>query len=470
MTAEPLGKGGSQAAAEASPPTAPEASAPATPREPPPGASGFFAAVRPHRAGPEARPSGRRLAGLSVIALGIVFGDIGTSPLYALRQCFDPEYGLEASQLNVYGVLSLIVWLLIFVVSIKYIVFIMRADNRGEGGILALLALLLQQERRSADRRRRILLISLGLFGASLLYGDGIITPAISVLSAVEGVQVVHPHLAESAIVIVALVILLALFVFQRFGTARIGGTFGPLMALWFVAIGVLGAAEIAREPRVLLALNPWYGLQFFFANGHTGFLVLGAVVLAVTGAEALYADMGHFGKRPIRLAWFGLVLPALMLNYFGQGALLITDPKALGNPCYQLAPEWALYPLVALATAATVIASQATISGTYSLTKQAIQLDYLPRMNVTQTSSKEIGQIYIHGANWILLVVIVAAMIGFGSSTRLASAYGVAVTGTMLVTTVLTFFVIRFAWGYNLFLSVAATGFFIVVDAAFFS
>src|SRR5690349_7063057 len=375
MTAEPLRKGGASAATEASPAKAAEASAPATPKEPPPGASGFFAAIRPSRPLVEARPSGRRLAGLSLIALGIVFGDIGTSPLYALRQCFDPEYGLEASQLNVYGVLSLIVWLLIFVVSIKYIVFIMRADNRGEGGILALLALLLQQERRSADRRRRILLISLGLFGASLLYGDGMITPAISVLGAVEGIQVVHPHLSESITVVLALAVLLALFIFQRFGTARIGGTFGPLMALWFLAIGVLGTAEIAREPRVLFALNPWYGLQFFLTNGKTGFLVLGAVVLAVTGAEALYADMGHFGKRPIRLAWFGLVFPALLLNYFGQGALVLRDPSTASNPFFLLAPTNAmLWPLVIIATIATVIASQALISGAFSLTQQSVQ------------------------------------------------------------------------------------------------
>src|SRR5690348_12342509 len=369
MTAEPLRNGGTHAATEASAQTGQEASPPVIPKEPPAGGSGFLAAVRRHRPGPEAKPTGRRLAGLSLIALGIVFGDIGTSPLYALRQCFDAEYGLEATRLNIYGLLSLIVWLLIIVVSIKYIVFIMRADNRGEGGILALLALLLQQERRTGDRRRRLLLISLGLFGASLLYGDGIITPAISVLGAVEGVQVVHPHLPESMVVLVALVILLALFVFQRFGTARIGGTFGPLMALWFITIAALGAAEIVREPRVLFALNPWYGLQFFAANGRTGFLVLGAVVLAVTGAEALYADMGHFGKRPIRLAWFGLVFPALLLNYFGQGALVLRDPSAASNPFFQLAPKAMLWPLVIIATMAAVIASQALISGAFSLT-----------------------------------------------------------------------------------------------------
>src|SRR3982751_6410824 len=317
--------------------------------------------------------TGKRLGLLTLTALGVVYGDIGTSPLYALRECFKAEYGIVPTHENIVGVLSLITWALILVISIKYIVFIMRADNRGEGGILALLALLLQQERRAVDRRRRILLISLGLFGAALLYGDGMITPAISVLGAVEGIQVVHPHLSESFTGPLALAVLLALFVFQRFGTARIGGTFGPLMALWFVTIAVLGTAEIAREPRVLFALNPWYGLQFFMANGKTGFLVLGAIVLAVTGAEALYADMGHFGKRPIRLAWFGLVFPALLLNYFGQGALVLRDPSAASNPFFLLAPNAMLWPLVVIATMAAVIASQALISGAFSLTQQSV-------------------------------------------------------------------------------------------------
>ena len=451
MTAEPLRKGGPHAAAEASPSTATEAPAPATPKEPPPGASGFFAAVRPHRQGPEAKPSGRRLAGLSLIALGIVYGDIGTSPLYALRQCFDPEYGLEASQLNVYGVLSLIVWLLIIVVSVKYIVFIMRADNRGEGGILALLALLLQQERRAADRRRRVFLIAFGLFGASLLYGDGIITPAISVLGAVEGVQVVHPHLPESIIVILALIVLFALFVFQRFGTARIGKTFGPMMLLWFLTIAVLGAVEIAHEPRVLLALNPWYGIQFFVVNGKIGFLVLGAVVLAVTGAEALYADMGHFGKRPIRLAWFGLVFPALLVNYFGQGALVLRDPSASSNPFFLLAPSAMLWPLVIIATIAAVIASQALISGAYSLTQQSVQLGYSPRVTIVHTSHSEAGQIYIPEINNALMVGCLLLVVAFRNSTALGAAYGIAVTGTMAITSVLFYVVARSRWNWSL-------------------
>jgi KUP system potassium uptake protein len=465
MTAEPLRKGGASAATEASKAAPTEASAPAAQKEPPTGASGFFAAVRPHRQVREERPSGRRLAGLSLIALGIVYGDIGTSPLYALRQCFDPEYGLEASQLNVYGVLSLIVWMLIIVVSIKYIVFIMRADNRGEGGILALLALLLQQERRVADRRRRWLLISLGLFGAALLYGDGIITPAISVLGAVEGVQVVHPHLPESIIVIVALIILLALFVFQRFGTARIGRTFGPIMALWFVTIAALGANEIAREPRVLLALNPWYGLQFFAANGRTGFLVLGAVVLAVTGAEALYADMGHFGKRPIRLAWFGLVFPALLLNYFGQGAIVLRDPSTATNPFFLLAPSSLLWPLVIIATIAAVIASQALISGAFSLTQQSVQLGYSPRVTIVHTSHSQVGQIYIPEINNALMVGCLLLVVAFRNSTALGAAYGIAVTGTMAITSILFYVVARSRWNWSFAHIGTLTAAFLFVD-----
>ena len=467
MTAEPLRKGSHSAAPEASPAPTPAGTPPPTPKEPPTGASGLFAAVRPQRQSPEANPSGRRLGALSLIALGIVFGDIGTSPLYAFRQCFDSEYALEATRLNVYGLLSLIVWLLIIVVSIKYIVFIMRADNRGEGGILALLALLLQQERRTTDRRRRVLLVSLGLFGAALLYGDGIITPAISVLGAVEGIQVVHPHLAESVIVIVALVILLALFVFQRFGTARIGGTFGPLMALWFITIAALGAAEIAREPRVLFALNPWYGLQFFSANGKTGFLVLGAVVLAVTGAEALYADMGHFGKRPIRLAWFGLVFPALLLNYFGQGALVLRDPSAASNPFFQLAPTAMLWPLVVIATVAAVIASQALISGAFSLTQQSVQLGYSPRVTIIHTSHSQVGQIYIPEVNNALMVGCLLLVIAFRNSTALGAAYGIAVTGTMAITSLLFYVVARSRWNWSLLHIGSLTAAFLLVDVS---
>ena len=407
------------------------------------------------------------LAGLTLAALGVVYGDIGTSPLYAAKETFNPAHGIPLNTANVLGGLSTIFWSLMIVVSLKYVILIMRAGNKGEGGIMALLALASSAVK---DRpRRRALIMVLGVFGASLFYGDAVLTPAISVLSAVEGLEV-GTAAFKPYVVPIAVGIVIGLFALQRKGTSLLGAVFGPVAVLWFVAIAALGIGGIARAPEVMWALNPLHALKFVTQHGWSSFVVLGAVLLAFTGAEALYADMGHFGKAPIRIAWFGLVFPALVLNYFGQGALLITDPKALDNPFYLLAPEWALYPMVVLAAAATVIASQATISGTYSLTKQAIQLDYLPRMNVTQTSAREAGQIYIAGANWVLLFVIVAAIIGFGSSTRLASAYGVAVMGTMLVTTILTFFVIRFAWGYNLFLSIGATFFFILVDAVFFS
>ncbi len=407
------------------------------------------------------------IAGLTLAALGVVYGDIGTSPLYAAKETFNPEHGIPLGTLNVLGGLSAIFWSLMIVVSLKYVILIMRADNKGEGGIMALLALASSAVRDNPRWYGPIML--LGVFGASLFYGDAVLTPAISVLSAVEGLEV-GTAAFKPYVVPIAVGIVIGLFALQRQGTSLVGALFGPVAILWFLAIAALGIRGIAGAPEVLWALNPLYALGFVTQHGWSSFVVLGSVLLAFTGAEALYADMGHFGKGPIRIAWFGLVFPALVLNYFGQGALLITNPKALENPFYLLAPEWALYPLVALATAATVIASQAVISGTYSMTKQAIQLDYLPRMKVTQTSAGEIGQIYIQGANWILLVVIIAAVIGFGSSTRLASAYGVAVSGTMLVTTVLTFFLIRFAWGYNLYLSLAATGFFILIDAAFFS
>jgi KUP system potassium uptake protein len=406
-------------------------------------------------------------AALTLAALGVVYGDIGTSPLYAAKETFNPDHGIPLDAANVLGGLSTIFWALMVVVSLKYVILIMRADNRSEGGIMALLALA-----TSAVKNRpqwRVPVIVLGLVGASLFYGDAVLTPAISVLSAVEGLEI-GTQAFKPYVVPIAVGVVVGLFALQRQGSSVIGALFGPVAVLWFLAIAALGLYGIANNPDVLWALNPLHALGFVTQHGFSSFVVLGAVLLAFTGAEALYADMGHFGRAPIRIAWFALVFPALTLNYFGQGALLIANPKALENPFYLLAPDWALYPMVALATAATVIASQATISGTYSLTKQAIQLDYLPRMNVTQTSAKEIGQIYIPGANWVLLLVIVAAVVGFGSSTRLASAYGVAVTGTMLVTTILTFFVIRYAWNYNLVLSIAATGFFLVIDAAFFS
>src|SRR6202171_319749 len=415
----------------------------------------------------DSNPRRSRVSTLTLAALGVVYGDIGTSPLYAVKEVFNPSHGIPFSTANVLGGLSAIFWALMIVVTLKYVVLIMRANNKGEGGIMALLALASSAVKTHPQCDATIMVV--GILGASLFYGDAVLTPAISVLSAIEGLEV-GTAAFKPYVVPIAVGVVIGLFALQRQGTSLLGALFGPVAVVWFLAIAALGIHGIARAPEVLWALNPLYALHFVTQHGWSSFVVLGAVLLAFTGGEALYADMGHFGKTPIRIAWFGLVFPALVLNYFGQGALLISDPKALENPFYLLAPDWALYPLVALATAATVIASQATISGTYSLTKQAIQLDYLPRMNVTQTSAREIGQIYIRGANWILLVVIVAAVIGFGSSTRLASAYGVAVTGTMLVTTILTFFVVRFAWGYNLFLSVAATGFFIVIDAAFFS
>jgi KUP system potassium uptake protein len=406
-------------------------------------------------------------AALTLAALGVVYGDIGTSPLYAAKETFNPDHGIPLEAANVLGGLSTIFWSLMIVVSLKYVILIMRADNRGEGGIMALLALTLSAVK---DRPHwRVPVVLLGLAGASLFYGDAVLTPAISVLSAVEGLEV-GTSAFKPYVVPIAIGVVVGLFALQRQGTSVVGALFGPVAVLWFLAIAALGIHGIVRNPEVLWALDPLHALRFATQHGWSSFVVLGAVLLSFTGAEALYADMGHFGKAPIRIAWFALVMPALTLNYFGQGALLIADPKAIENPFYLLAPEAILYPLVALATAATVIASQATISGTYSLTKQAIQLDFLPRMNVKQTSAKEIGQIYLPGANAVLLLVIVAAIVGFGSSTRLASAYGVAVTGTMLVTTILTFFVIRFAWGYGLALSAFATGFFLLIDAAFFS
>ena len=414
---------------------------------------------------PQRRTSSR--TALTLAALGVVYGDIGTSPLYAVKETFNPDHGIPLNAENVLGGMSAIFWALMIVVSLKYVILIMRADNKGEGGIMALLALASSAVKDHPQWRATIML--LGVFGASLFYGDAVLTPAISVLSAVEGLEV-GTTAFKPYVVPIAVGVVIALFALQRKGTSVVGALFGPVTVLWFVAIAALGVVAIAGNPEVLRALDPLHALAFVTRHGWASFVVLGAVLLAFTGAEALYADMGHFGKGPIRIAWFGLVFPALILNYFGQGALLIANPKALVNPFYLLAPAWALYLTVALATAATVVASQATISGTYSLTKQAIQLDYLPRMQVQQTSASEIGQIYIPGANLALLLVIVAVVIGFGSSSKLASAYGVAVTGTMLVTTFLTFFVVRFGWGYPLALCIAATGFFILVDLAFFS
>ncbi len=405
--------------------------------------------------------------GLAVAAIGVVFGDIGTSPLYTLKEVFAGHHPLTVSAPNVMGILSLVFWALIIVVSLKYVVFIMRADNNGEGGIMALLALV--ERAVPGGTRKSWLLLALGIFGASLFYGDGMITPAISVLSAIEGLNVAAPSLSP-LIVPISLIVLLLLFVIQRGGTRRVGIWFGPIMLTWFLVLAVLGILNIIRTPEVLFALNPYYAFHFFATHGTYGFLVLGAVVLAVTGAEALYADMGHFGRSPIRLAWFWFVLPALVLNYFGQGALLIRDPLAISNPFYLQAPGWALFPLIGLATAATIIASQAVISGAFSVTRQAIQLGYLPRMQIVHTSEHEIGQIYIPFINWSLLVGIFALVLGFGSSSNLAAAYGIAVTGTMAIDTILGFVVVLSLWRWNRWIAIAGLIGFLTVDIGFFA
>ncbi|MFN8572950.1 MAG: potassium transporter Kup [Gemmatimonadaceae bacterium] len=424
----------------------------------------------PPRIHADVDPRGQRLAVLTLTALGVVYGDIGTSPLYALRECFKHEYGLARTPDNVYGVLSLILWSLIAVVSIKYIIYIMRADNRGEGGILALLALVLQQSRDDAAHRRRYtLIIMLGLFGAALLYGDGIITPAISVLSAVEGLNIAIPNLDPRVILVAAIIILLVLFLGQRHGTKKVGTVFGPLMLVWFFAIAILGSVEIAREPRILFAVNPWYAMRFFVDHGTHAFVLLGAVVLAVTGAEALYADMGHFGKKPIRRAWFGLVFPALLLNYFGQGGLLLRLPEAAENPFYLLAPRLLLYPLITIATLAAIIASQALISGAFSLTQQSVQLGYTPRVTIVHTSKSEAGQIYIPEVNTALMLGTLLVVLGFKNSSALGAAYGIAVTGTMAITTILFYVVARERWHWSTLHAGGLAVLFLTVDLAFF-
>ncbi|MBC7405049.1 MAG: potassium transporter Kup [Cytophaga sp.] len=407
------------------------------------------------------------LTALTVAAIGIVYGDIGTSPLYTMKEVFSKEHGLPLNDANIFGIVSLILWGLIFIVSLKYVTLVLRAANRGEGGIMALTALALESV--SKNSRLYFPLTVLGLMGASLFYGDGVITPAMTVLSAIEGIEVATPTLKEF-VVPITLIILICLYAVQRKGTAGIGKLFGPITILWFVVLAGMGVYNIAREPSILMAFNPWYALQFLLENKWVAFFALGAVVLAFTGSEALYADMGHFGAKPIRMAWFLVVFPALGLNYLGQGALLMLNPSAVTNPFYNQLGAWSIYPLVILSTMAAVIASQSTISGTFSMTKQAIALGFLPRMKIIHTSSMEIGQIYIPMANWLQLIVVAGAVIGFGSSSHLASAYGIANTGTMLVTSLLTFFVIRYGWKYNLLLCIAATGFFLVIDISLFS
>jgi KUP system potassium uptake protein len=412
-------------------------------------------------------PGRRRLAILALGALGVVYGDIGTSPLYALKECFTGPHGVPVTKDNVLGVLSLIFWSLNFVITLKYLTVVMRADNRGEGGILALLALVRSPREGSPTGAYRWL-IGIGLFGAALLYGDGIITPAISVLGAVEGLSIATPAL-EDWVVPIAVVIISAIFAVQRHGTAGIGAIFGPLTAVWFVSIAILGIMGILHHPSVLAALNPWYAMTFLWQGGVTGLMVLAAVVLVVTGGEALYADMGHFGKRPIRVAWYTVVLPALVLNYFGQGAILLESPAAARNPFYSLVPSWALYPMVAVATGAAIVASQALISGAFSLTRQAVQLGYCPRMNIVHTSSRTIGQIYIPQVNNALWIACVGLVLAFQTSSNLAATYGVAVTGTMTTTTILLLVVARKLWHWSLLKVALVGGLFLVVDLAFF-
>ena len=403
---------------------------------------------------------------LTLAALGVVFGDIGTSPLYAVKETFSPAHGLPFTPATILGGLSTIFWSLMVVVSLKYVVLVMRADNRGEGGTMALLSLASNALKQRP--RLRLAVTLLGLLGAALFLGETVLTPAISVVSAIEGLQVGTP-LFERWVLPLSVLVLFGLFALQRLGTAKVGALFGPVCLLWFLALGAVGIWNIWLNPGVAAALDPRHAYGFVTTHALASFAVLGAVLLAFTGTESLYADMGHFGKRPIRIAWFVVVLPALVLNYFGQGALLIANPAAVTNPFYYAFPGWALYPMVGLATAATVIASQASITGTASLTRQAVQLGFLPRLNIVQTSARAYGQIYIPALNWFLLVMVLAAVLGFGTSSNLAQAYGVALTGTMLVTTILTFFVIRYAWRYPLWLCLAATGFFFAIDIAFF-
>ena len=406
------------------------------------------------------------LAALTLGAIGVVYGDIGTSVLYAVKEVFGAGH-VPFTHDNVLGIMSIFFWTLTVIVSIKYVVLVLRADNHGEGGLVAMLALASQSVKDKPQLRRWLL--GVGIFGTCLFYGDGVITPAISVLSAVEGLEVVSPAF-KKAVIPLTLLILFGLFFVQKRGTAGIGKFFGPITLVWFAVIALLGLSHIVNNPAILWALSPHHALGFIFHNPVIAFIILGAVVLCVTGAEALYADLGHFGKKPIRLAWFSVVMPALTLNYFGQGALLLQNPEAVKNPFFMMAPDWALLPLVGLATMATVIASQALITGAFSVTKQVIQLGYLPRLQVQHTSVKDTGQIYMPFVNWGLFAAIVMAVVMFRSSSNLAAAYGIAVTLDMLITTVLTFFVIRYAWKYPLGLCIAATGVFFVVDLAFFA
>ncbi len=411
-------------------------------------------------------PRGRYLFTLAVAALGVVYGDIGTSPLYALRECFHGEHAIAPTPENIMGVLSMIFWSLVLVISGKYITFVLRADNQGEGGILALTSL--ATPIKILSKTERWPLVLLGIFGAALLYGDGMITPAISVLSAVEGLDTATPVFTPY-VVPITIVILVFLFIIQSHGTGGVGRIFGPVTFIWFITIGGLGALEIYRHPQVLESINPSHAIDFFRINGWGGYFILGTVVLAITGGESLYVDLGHFGRRPIRIVWFAVVMPALLLNYFGQGALLMVEPEAAANPFFLLGPDWALYPMVGLATCATVIASQAVISGAFSITMQAVQFGFLPRLTILHTSSREFGQIYIPSVNWALMVACIVLVIGFGSSSNLAAAYGIAVISTMTITSVMFAVVARKKWNWPLPVVVPVVGVFLAVDLSFF-
>jgi len=415
---------------------------------------------------PKESLSGKQLAALTLGAIGIVYGDIGTSPLYTFKEVFTHGH-IPLNPENIYGILSMMFWTLTVIVSLKYVTLILRADNNGEGGLVAMLALASTAVKEQP--RLRQWLLALGIFGTAIFFGDGVITPAISVLSAVEGMTVAAPGL-QRYVIPVTLVVLTILFMVQKHGTGGIGKFFGPITVLWFVVLAVLGVIHIVQHPAILAAVSPHHALNFIFMHPGLAFISLGAIILCATGAEALNADMGHFGKRPIRLAWFALVMPSLVLNYFGQGAMLLTHPENVKNPFFEMAPQWALYPLIVLATCATVIASQALISAAFSVTKQVIQLGYLPRLRILHTSVNETGQIYVPFVNWTLYACIVMAVVFFGSSSKLAAAYGITVTIDMLITTVMTFFVIRHAWHMALPLCLAATGFFFVIDILFFS
>jgi KUP system potassium uptake protein len=440
--------------------------APVAPANPTP-ANGVTAAFpmpqpKPHV---ETNPTGKRLGILMLTALGVVYGDIGTSPLYALRECFKPEYGLTATPEHVYGVLSLIVWSLLLVVTVKYIVFVMRADNRGEGGILALLALILGKE--TSHKKRRAVLIAVALVGAALLYGDGTITPAMSVLGAVEGFKVVSPTF-EYLVVPLTIVVIVGLFLGQRFGTSRVGTFFGPVMLVWFVTLAFLGVKEMAGHPEVLSSLNPMHAIGLVMERGRLALVLMGAVVLAVTGAEALAADMGHFGKKPIRVVWLWFVFPCLLLNYFGQGALILRDPTAITNPFYLLAPQSMLYPMIALSTAAAIIASQAMISGAFSITQQCVQLGYSPRVSIVHTSAREFGQIYIPEINWALMIGCVLIVLGFRDSSALGAAYGIAVTGTFTCTSILFVAIVAARWNWPRWQALLLCAGFLALDLPF--